>query len=456
MFDLDETIDAFRRGELDFDCKQMVLTQHRNDGKRFKGQGYIRQAQDGALTFKLYVTEHNDRPFSHTGALFANTVVVLSGNESYYDLDIVGCNGIRWTGVRILPKFHWDFSDMSVLVEGEINSIIAHLDFIQQRHVLRLHFFEEYDLPLPVTSEIEQHGCRSWVSDRAKFEACGSEFEIRKRDGSGDTVIEITSKTGFIPGYDLRIQEALQYITAKPAIWRARVQSVGEGLHLELSSPRPKSSHTRLSPPISRGASHFHKYTWCLFIKYLSYVTKNNNGTYWSPVAYHIYNACEATATSIDTHALAISIAIEALSSLISIELDDTKVNEIKSFQNRIYEWVLKQSDVPEDITRRLRGQIQAMGRRRPQDKLHVLAANGHVTKDYIRAWANLRNRHVHPTIEDLKKPDLAYFQDLLDHIHRAEVLLWQITFYLIGYEGPFTDYGTHGAPEMQYPLKLA
>jgi len=42
MFDIDETIDAFRRGALDIDCKRMVLMQHKEGGDRFEGQGYIR------------------------------------------------------------------------------------------------------------------------------------------------------------------------------------------------------------------------------------------------------------------------------------------------------------------------------------------------------------------------------------------------------------------------------
>jgi hypothetical protein len=43
--------------------------------------------------------------------------------------------------------------------------------------------------------------------------------------------------------------------------------------------------------------------------------------------------------------------------------------------------------------------------------------------------------------------------------ILRAEVLLRQLTFFLIGYEGPFTDYGVHGDhafPTKQYPVTAA
>jgi hypothetical protein len=65
MFDIEETIDAFRRGALDLDCKRMVLTQHKEGGERFEGQGYIRQSDDGALIFKIYVVQHSAKPFGH-------------------------------------------------------------------------------------------------------------------------------------------------------------------------------------------------------------------------------------------------------------------------------------------------------------------------------------------------------------------------------------------------------
>jgi hypothetical protein len=50
MLDIDETIDAFRCGALDIDCKRMVLAQHKESGERFEGQGYIRQADGGRRT----------------------------------------------------------------------------------------------------------------------------------------------------------------------------------------------------------------------------------------------------------------------------------------------------------------------------------------------------------------------------------------------------------------------
>jgi hypothetical protein len=243
----------------------------------------------------------------------------------------------------------------------------------------------------------------------------------------------------------LRIQESLRYITAKTAIWRARLQNEGNELRLELASPWRKSLRTQLSPPISPRSIDFHRHGWRLFGKYLEYVVATTEGTFWNPVAYHLNNACEATAGSLDAWAIGVSVAVEAVASLISVADDKEKVER-------------EQSDL-QDLYDRVTGQINAMSNRRAQDTLYGLAATGHLQEDYIKAWVYLRNRHVHPTLKDLKKPDQVDHQTLVDRILRVEVLLRQLTFKLIGYEGPFTDYGTRGNqafPSQEYPMERA
>jgi hypothetical protein len=458
MFDIDDTIDAFRRGTLDFDCKRMVLAQRKKGGERFEGQGYIRQSTDGTLGFKIYVTQHDAKPFGHLEAMLGFKSGEIYSDDAFYDLDATGHDGTRWTATRILPAPHWHASDMSVLVNAQMQSITAHLDMPQPRHCLRLHFFEEYEVPLHRMSETERHGNRWMVRDRAEFEACGSKFEVRKRDGSADTIVEAICESPFPAAFNLRIQEALQYITAKTAIWRARLESAGEELHLELASPWRKSPRTQFSPPISPSSIDFHQYGWRLFGKYLAYMIASTEGTYWNPVAYHLNNACEATAGSLDAWAVGVSVAVEAVASLISVEGDKEKAERAALLQDRMRKWFAEQSDL-QDLADRVRGQIDAMSNKRARDTLHALAATGNVEEDYIKAWAYLRNRHVHPTIKDLKKPDQVDYQKLIDYIHRVEVLLRQLTFYLIGYEGPFTDYGIHGGQAFlskQYPMKVA
>jgi hypothetical protein len=463
MFDLDETIDCFRRGVLEFDCKRMVLSQRKKDGEHFEGQGYIRQSSDGTIVFRIYVTKYEAKPFGHLEALLGTKAGELQSDDAFYELDATGADGTCWAATRIIPAPNWDATDMSVILNGRLQSITAHLDpdwyKSQSGHYLRLHFFEEYDVPLRYMSETERHGSKYMVRDRAEFETCGSKFEVRKREGSGDTVVEVTSDGAFPIAFDLRIQEALQYMTAKTAFWRVRVQGTGDGLHVELALPWRKSSRTQFNPPISPVSSDFHEHGWKLFGKYLEYVATKTRGTYWNPVAYHLYNACEATSNSVDAWAVGVSVAVEAVASLVEVESNEIEVGKIADVQEEMRKWLAEQLTFPKNVKDRIAGQIASLSNKRPQDTMYRLVESGHVEKAYIKAWRDLRNRHVHPTLKDLERPNPIDYQKLIDNIHCAEVVLRQLTFFLIGYEGPFTDYGAPGAQNFlsrQYPLKAA
>ena len=231
----------------------------------------------------------------------------------------------------------------------------------------------------------------SYVRDRAEFEACDSKFVVRKRNGSGETTVEVVSENPFPPAFDLRIQEALQYITAKTAMWRARVQSNGQERHLELASPSRKAQRTNFDPPISPAAMDVHRHGWKLFGKYLAYVIANTNDTHWNPVAYHLYNACEATAGSLDARAVGVSVAVEAVASL--IERGKEKDERVAKLQERLRTWLwLAQSVIEGDLAKRFNGLIDRLSEKRVVDTLYALAATGHLEKEYIKAWSYLRN----------------------------------------------------------------
>jgi hypothetical protein len=452
---IEETIDSFRRIALELDCKNIVLRQQKDGGEVYEGPGYIRQTPEGALTFKLYVVRReNIRPMENFAARLQGVAGRLYGPDLHYDLSATAHDGIVWTAGRIIPVFNWDTRDESVMAVGQMQSITAKLERpIQPRHHLRLHFFEEYVVPLHQMSQTEQLGSEYMIRDRAEFEGCNCRFEVRVREGSGDTVIEATSEDKFAPAFEARIQESLQYLTGKSAFWRARAERSGDALHVELLSPWRRSSRTQFDPPISRASVDFRKHGWELFVCYLSYVMAHTEGPHWNPVAYHLYNACESSAGSIDAWAVGVSIAVEAVAHLIRLPVDSTQGARVADFQNRMRKYVDAQTDFA-DLAKRMNGLIGSMGNRRPQDVLHALVKTGHVDKAYVAAWDDLRNRHVHPKPKDLKQPQGVDYQELFDRIHRTEVVLRQLTFYLIGYEGSYTDYGAGNFPSRQFPAQ--
>jgi hypothetical protein len=449
----DALIDAFRRGTLDLDCKKMVLRLHKEGGPTFHGQGYIRQDESGALIFKIYVSKYeNVDPLNHFHAQLHVQVGKLHADDMFYDLAVTAHDGRCWSADRILPAIDWDMGDGTALIRGPLQSITSEEDIPEGRDRLRLHFFEEYALPLHLMTHTTEHGSDQMVLDRAEFDAQNAEFEVRVRSGSGDTVFDVSSEGPFPPAYHLRIQEALQYITGKAAIWRARQGAHGGKLIFELASPTRKSLRTQFNPPISPGSVAFRSDGWHLFKRYLDYVVESTEDTHWNPVAFHLYNACESTANSVDAWAVGIAVAAEAIASLIPIPKNKATGYRIKLLQRRMREYLRTQPDLI-DVAPRMDGLINAMGTPRAQDVMYALAATGHAEHDYVDAWTYLRNRHVHPTLKDLRKPDQTAYQDLFDKIKCVEVLLRQLTFNLIGYEGSFTDYGAENFPARRFPL---
>ncbi len=451
----EKVIDQFRTGDLEIDCRSMTLTQRVTGGEVYKGKGYIRQDEDGALQFKLYVVSTEDvKPFESFNRRLSVPLGKLHPEDVMYDLVAIAHDGTRWTSEKLLPAFSWDMKDVEAIAHGQCLSILSATSPIEKfPPFLQLHFFEEIDLPYSKASETEEFGERYFVTDKAEFEGFGCKWKVRKRDHR--TVVEADS-TGeaLAPHFELRIQEAIQFVAAKPVFWRAMLGSNETKVEFELMSPWRRRVRTQMSLPISRAADgYFHK-TWELFLKYLEYVTATTPDTQWSRIAYHLYNAAEATANSIDAWATGYCVSLEALTSFVELADDVERRARVLAYQGKVQDWLAKETDYP-DLAERGRGMVSGLANERAKDKLHALEKTGHVTGAYIGSWGKLRNRQVHPRPADLMKPDANTNQQLLDLIHQVEVLLFQVVFYLVGYEGPFTDYGALQFPTIQYPLAV-
>jgi hypothetical protein len=106
-------------------------------------------------------------------------------------------------------------------------------------------------------------------------------------------------------------------------------------------------------------------------------------------------------------------------------------------------------------LTDRVRGLFGMMFNVSVQERLRTLVKSGHVDATHIEAWKKLRHKHVHPKEIDLQKMTLGDRQELLDLIYKVTVLMYHITFFLIGYEGKYTDYATSKWPARNYPLSI-
>lgn len=453
--DIDDSIETFRQGSFEVDCPIMELKQRKDNGEAYRGSGYIKQCADGRLTYKLYVeTSVNSGPFRQLETYSKVRPGKLFEDEDYYDLTATTIESTTWTAARVFPSFSSDVEANTKISYGQLDTIRAELPNHNRNNYQRLHFFEELELPFHLMSETDRNGQKFYTLDRSEFDIGDLKFEVRKRKGSGDTVMEVSRDNPLSASFHLRAQEALQFITGKTVAWRARVDVSPDAFVLELTSPIRKSPTTSLKPPLSLGSSEFRVHGWKLFGCFLTYVTAQTHGTQWNPVAYHLHNARESTANSIDASAVGVSVALEAIASLAATKHEKDVLKRIEAFRKHIHDHLSKQQEFS-DFTTRMDALLVNWSKKRPQDTLYELAERGFIQKEYIKSWTDLRNRHVHPTLADLEPPSPATYQNVLDNTYRVEVLVYQIIFHLLEYEGPFTDYGAEGFTSRIYPLAV-
>ncbi|WP_155122589.1 hypothetical protein [Burkholderia ubonensis] len=450
---MDKTIEEFRTGKLELDCRRIVLSQNSEGGERYEGKGYIRQNTDGVLVFKVYVTNHENA--TPHGALFNEMrhFGKVRPDELYFNLAAEVRGGMQLRASRLMPNVLWTLLGEPDFISGQLHSVTVEPSLPQVEHVLELHFFEELPVPKTDWSEVEGVDGTHLVTDAAEFDAGGSHFKVRVREGSGRSVVVVTSSEAFSPGYYWRIQEALQFVIGRTVTVGACV-TCGPGFQkAELFSPTRSSVRPHFCPPIKHSSIAYLRHGWALFSAYLTYVVNSSSATLWNPLAYHLYNARESSANSLDSWAMGVSVALEAVASLVSLPENFDRQGETEAAVRGLKRYIAGHAELGtiKDRVIGLLGMLEHPPG--PRDKLKWLAAQGKAEKAYIQQWTDLRNAHVHPRLIDLEQPSQTAYQKQLDRIHSVQVLLCQITYYLIGFCGPYTDYAAEGYPEKDYPL---
>jgi hypothetical protein len=225
-----------------------------------------------------------------------------------------------------------------------------------------------------------------------------------------------------------------------------------QGARLELNSGAPRSRRTGLGPPIARSSHAFIDNSWQLFDCYLGYILRETNTPYWNPCSNHLHNALEASANSMDAWAIGLGVSVEGVAGMLSLSLPADQKTKLKALQKFIEKQV-NESETHKEFGNRIQGLVAGLTSVRAIDKLVSLAQQFGADSTYVDAWKNLRNRGVHPTTGKNDITSLDY-QQYIDELHKVGVLLYHVIFHLIGYRGPYTDYGARGFPVKEYPIE--
>lgn len=443
-----------RRGELFLDCHEMELKQNQEESPGFaRGPGYIKQTEHGWFEFKIYAKDqqHLDSSFYSSDA--RPKPGELFQHEHYYTLTFIDSSANRWTAGRIIPQISLSchFSPPTVVVTGTFFEMQSSHedDFTLVNHHLNMAIYAKVEVPFNTgTSYYESVGrgdieLRRGSLDKAVFQAAGCEFSVREEQDV--LLISVKSSNPIPPDFETRIIEGLLFVLGQPLTWNESKRHHGNIEYLRLRSRISIESKVRMKAPIFVQQDSTFRRVWVLFDLYLKFIGEIE-GAGFHPCSSYLFSVSQASATSADSFALALAIAVEGLVNTLYKHLGEVGprfVDAVDALADHVLSWPalkfwVKAAGLDPE---RLPGLIGNLKNVSPQARMHILVKSGDLIKEHVRIWKRVRTRKAHA----LDDPASQRMQELLRDIDALIVLVYHLIFNSIGYDGIYTDYSTVG-----------
>jgi hypothetical protein len=257
--------------------------------------------------------------------------------------------------------------------------------------------------------------------------------------------VDVSSDTPFPPHFELSVKEALQYVLARIMLWRVLIKSEKNEETMQLFSPQYQSTKPKLDVPLRQYTDH--AMVWRLFCCYLEFVVREKKGRAWHQCSRHLHNVIEASANSLDAWTIGLCVAVEGIASLVNIEEIPAEQGKIDEIIAHINEWLKSIKWTETTPRQRANGLLKQLKIPRVKDRLSALVQNGTIDSSLIKAWADSRNKWLHASKFYIDEIDAENSKNLIDQLNKITVLMYLITFHLIGYKEGYTDYSSHGCP---------
>jgi hypothetical protein len=424
------------------DCPSMTLVPAVEDGRpHYKGSGYIALG-DGRFDFKLFSDQEYD-PESLLRYRAAKSGQFL-GDPDYYILYATDINYQAWQSSEIFTELT---KRAGIVASGKIDWIRSTMphQLPLKTNILHLWFPERLRLPqyqnTQSTAKVGEQltTIASGNSNITTFSSSGYDLAVGTEQGW--TKIE-ASKTGELPkSLAACLQESLAFVLGR-AIRATIVQEFDANQITTTIVPTTTKTHSshpyaplvHLSPAAA---------VWRLYELFFRYSVEHGDQTrrHLSATLQYVFHLFGAP---LDALALAFSVAVEGL--LNTEYADIVKPPESLLAELKTAAEILKGSDLSSSTVNRILGSLANMKSPNAKDRLFALAQSGVISPSQVAAWKKLRNSTAHAKSHE--------FDDaFLTLCHEVLVLLYCLVFHIIGYAGPFTDYGIIGWPEREYPF---
>lgn len=429
-----QNLTDYKNGDLHIDFYELTIRQNKSTDEAilYQGKGYIEQAVSGEIIFKLYANYVKNTDFIND--VFIKDIISpgkFYKEENYYTLTGVDTNGITWKSDRILPGYYWNDAYEAPIVHGSLDEVTRNKSGLK-KHIIRMSF-----LDMPESKFFKKD---------ASFECSYYSFNILSENDSS-IIVSIELGDECVSPITMRVEEALCFLFARPV----RPQIIFHDGKITFFSGQKKSNNLRLFTPVSLSSRYSNDVYCKLFKAYLKYILKESNSSLWAPTSAYLRMAQESSANSAQAWAIGLGVAVEGLVELVDIGEDQYSKEQLEKFKSYVIECVSSKSEF-RHLSKRIDGLVSGICNIRPVDRLKWLSDNGKVSDSNVRSWRKMRNRSVHPRISKEKTIISAELQKIVDDINCVTVLMYQIIFYLIEYQGIYTDYSKMNFPEASYP----
>jgi len=440
-----QRLEDLKAGILDLDCLSIELES--KDGEEsgcYQGAGRLLLDEDGQLQLTLYDTTHTVDLQRFSGNVKRGSWLPKS---EYYDMRAFSMSGEIWNATDCSPG-----TEVHVARDGAI--VRAHLDSIRsesdsdpgERDWTWLYFADRIKMPTNIATirtvrESDETKPRQGF-ERNVWKISDQDWEICFRRGENGLSVEVLSPRMANPrNLCRRVEETIWFALGQPlAADVVRYRWGGRGGCLIRSRGRSAKLPSAL-PPYAFQFTDTAEVLGSIFLSYLRFAIGEARDRY-HPVSIQIRKVLEAERRTIEEQALALCVAIEGLVNIGFIHhghASEETLKAVSSLETVLFE-PLKNSILRE----RVKGFVSSVKRANARNALHSLAEKGMIAREQLQAWEDLRHDAAHG------KEYALHYREIAESVFRLRVLMNSLILQLIGYDGPYTDYGTLGWPTKQ------
>lgn len=449
----DKIAKKFFSGSVTIDCTVITLTQRSIDHpKIYTAPGSVTFDLQSGGNFRIVVSSPEATLPNNITAIMTAQVTpgVLVPEHHYYDLTATCVSGHTWesTNVEVNIEYH----DGAFVIEASFNHMLLNSESARPDRYVNYFFSDKIELPLNQMKRVtHSSGERDDMVKNIQYKAEGVVQELNvsfekldeehfpnvtRLSAKSDTPDKLTEL------HARRLLDTTRFCTASLISPTASIVRLSNTTTAKLTAHRKFNKGMVGAPSPNRKTEEFFKLFSCYF-KHVCSVAPEKEAT---SIIGQLNTLYTLSGVNLETIALITSVTCEAITKNNALKKISTVPEETLLEITKILE-AIKSCKAQTKIIERACSAIGGMKSIRAQDRFYALEKVGAITEDEIKSWRDLRNPAAHGSLEVGSEE----FQEVLDKVFKVIQLIYKLTFFIIEYQGRYTDYGTRGWPVKTY-----